>query len=163
MSIRTILVVCLVAGCGGKTSTPATTSESAGGCPPAVPAAVTKAFPDAKQGPCEGENEDGQQIYEIKLTRADGSKAEVELTADGTLVATEEVVAAMPDAVAKAFAAKYPGATASRVEKITMPGKGTQYEIKFTGKEATFSEAGDFVEEEKADGEKDDKNEKDDD
>lgn len=96
-------------------------------------------------------------VYEIKLTKADGSVAEVELKADGTLLATEEIVATMPDAVAKGFAAKYPGATAMRVEKITQTGKGVQYEIKFSGKEATFSEAGDFVEEEKADGEDDER------
>ena len=162
MPIRTILAFCLLAACGGKNSNPPTTA-AAGGCPQAVPAAVTKAFPDATQSPCESEKEDGMVVYEIKIKKADGSSAEIELSADGTIVATEEIVAAMPDAVSKAFAAKYPGATASRIEKITSPGKPAMFEVKFGGKEATFSEAGDFVEEEKGEADdKDGKEEKDD-
>ncbi len=160
MPIRTLLALCLLAACGG-THPASKTAASGGGCPPAVPAAVTKAYPDATQGACEGEHEDGMDIFEIKIKKPDGSTAELELSADGTILATEEVVAAMPDAVAKAFAAKYPGAAAMKIERITSPGKPTTFEIAFAGKEATFSETGDFVEEEHGD-EADDKGEKDD-
>lgn len=163
MPIRTILAFCFLAACGGKNPKPATTA-AAEGCPQPVPAAVTKAFPDATQGPCESETEDGTTIFEIKIKKSDGTSAEIELSPDGTIIATEEVVAAMPDGVAKAFAAKYPGATASRIEKITSPGKPATFEVKFGGKEATFSETGDFVEEEKGEADdKDGKEEKDDD
>jgi hypothetical protein len=144
---RTLLALCLLAACGGKHPAPATASAG-GGCPPAVPAAVTKAYPDAKQSACEGEHEDGMEIFEVKITKADGSTAELELSANGTILATEEVVAAMPDPVAKAFAAKYPGAEPRKIERITSPGKPVVFEIAFAGKEATFSETGDFVEEE---------------
>ncbi len=162
---RTLLAVFLLAACGSKQST-TTTVSAGGGCPPAVPAAVTKTYPGATQSACATEHEDGMDIFEIKIKKIDGSSAEVELSADGTILATEEVVPAMPDAVAKAFAAKYPGAEARRVERITKPGKPMQFEIKFAGKEATFSETGDFVEEEhdEADekGEKGENGEKDD-
>jgi len=159
MPVRTLLVGCLLAACGGTTATPARAPASTAACPAAVSAAVTDTFPGATQGPCEAETEDGQPRYEITLTRADGSTAEVVLTADGTLVATEEVVAAMPDAGAAAFATRYPGATPSLVEKITMPATETQYEITFGGKEVTFSAAGVFVGEEAPDADAEDQRE----
>ncbi len=147
---RTLLALSLLAACGGKH--PAhSTAEAGGACPPAVPAAVTKAYPGAAQSACESEHEDGMDNFEIKVKKTDGSAAEIELSADGTILATEEVVPTMPDAVAKAFAAKYPGAEAKRVERITRPGKPAVFEIKFANKEATFSETGDFIEEEHGD------------
>jgi hypothetical protein len=158
MTIRTILLSAALAACGGKSHPAATASKNA--CPDAVTAAVTKAYPDAKQSPCEAEHEDGKDVFEIKIAKADGSKAEVELTADGTITGIEEVVPSMPDAVQKAFAAKYPGATAMRIEKVTIPGKPAMYELKLEGKEATFTETGDFVEEEGG-GEADEEDEKD--
>lgn len=150
MTIRTLFLFVVLGACGSS-SHPATSAHQSG-CPDAVPAAVTKAFPDAKQSPCEAEHEDGKDVFEIKVTKADGSNAELELTADGTITAMEEIVTTMPDAVAKAFAAKYPGATASRIEKVTPTGKPALYELKLDNKEATFTETGEFVEEEGPEG-----------
>ena len=152
----------ILGACGGKPAAHPPAHAAAGGCPPAIAAAVTKAFPDGTQRSCEGEHEDGMDIFEVKLAKADGGTAEIEVSPEGTILQVEEVIAAatLPDPVAKAFAAKYPGVTATRVERVTRPEKGTSFEIKFPGKEATFSDAGAFVEEEAAgagdgDGEKD--------
>ncbi|MEO7096600.1 MAG: PepSY-like domain-containing protein [Polyangiales bacterium] len=163
MPTRMLLGALFLAACGGSPKAPAT-AASGGSCPPAVTAAVTKAYPDATQKACEGEHEDGMDIFEVKLVMKDGSSAEVELSADGSILAMEEVVpaSALPKAVADAFAAKYPGATAERVERITPTGKSVMFEIAFAGKEASFSDTGAFIEEEHADGDKDgDKNDKD--
>lgn len=143
----------LLGACGGKPAAHPP-DHAAGGCPPAIAAAVTKAFPDATQRSCAGEHEDGMDIFEVKLAKADGGAAEVEVSADGTILQVEEVIttATLPEPVAKAFAAKYPGVTATRVERVTRPAKGTSFEIKFPGKEATFSDAGAFVEEEASGG-----------
>jgi hypothetical protein len=141
------LSLVLVAACGGHKHSP--TTAAAGGCPPNISAAVAKQYPDAKQTSCESEHEDGKDIFEVKLSTG----AEIELSPDGTITAMEEVVptSALPDAVTKAFATKYPGAQAEKAEKISHPGKSASFEIKFAGKEATFSEAGELVEEEGAD------------
>jgi hypothetical protein len=149
---RTILALALFAACGGSKAK-STTAAASRGCPATITEAVSKAYPDAKQNECEEENEDGKHIYEVKITKADGSAAEVEVNLDGTIGALEEVVptAALPDAVSKAFAAKYPGAVATRAERITAPGKPVVFEIKFAGKEAAFDESGGFLEEEGAD------------
>lgn len=162
MPTRFLLASVLLAACGGSPKTPAT-AAAGGGCPPAVTAAVTKAHPDATVTNCKGEHEDGKDIFEAKLTMKDGTKAELELSPDGGILAMEEVVpaTAMPKAVADAFAAKYPGATAERVERITPTGKQVMFEIAFAGKEASFSDTGAFIEEEHGDGDKDEKADKD--
>src|SRR5438105_2253686 len=130
---RLALVTLLVAACGGKAksnsgsqATPAATS-----CPASVTATVARTYPESKLGDCHSEHEDGKDIYEVALTMPDGAPVEVELSTAGVITQTEQVVAAMPDAVAKAFAAKYPGETPSRVERITRPGKGDTFEMKF--------------------------------
>jgi hypothetical protein len=118
-------------------------------CPTAVTDAVAKAFPKAKLASCKPEHEDGRDIFEAKLTKADGGKAEVDIAPDGKILQVEELVpvASLPDAVKKAFATKYPKAKADRAEKQTA-GADISYEIKFGGKEATFKADGTFVEEE---------------
>jgi hypothetical protein len=154
--MRTLLGAVLLAACGGSPRPPATVA-SAGGCPPSIGAAVAKAYPDATQKACEAEHEDGKDIYEAKIVKADGSTAELELAMDGAILAIEEVVpaSALPKAVADAFAAKYPGAQAERVERVTPTGKAPTFEIAFAGNEASFSEAGAFLEEEHGDGDSD--------
>lgn len=119
-------------------------------CPTAVSTAVAKRFPKATIESCKPE---GSQ-FEAKVTKADGGKIEVDVSATGEILMTEEVVGVdqVPAAVMKAFAAKYPKAKAERAEKQT-PAKGVvSYELAFTDagkrKEATFDEAGKFVEEE---------------
>ena len=150
---RTLIAICLLAACGGSHPAPATASSGAA-CPPAVPAAVTKAYPDAAQDSCKAEHEDGKDIFEVKLTKKDGGKAELDVSPEGTILQVEEVVptASLPEPVAKAFAAKFPGAQPARVERQTSPGKPPTFEIAFSagtvGKEVTFSESGDLVEEE---------------
>ena len=158
----TLTPILFAAACGGSHPSPTTAAAGAGaGCPPAVPAAVTQAYPDATQQGCKAEHEDGKDIFEVKLTKADGTRAELDVSPDGTILQTEEVVPAtgMPDAVASAFAAKYPGAQASRVERVTVPGKPVTFEIAFVvgdaRKEATFSETGDLVEEEAGEADED--------
>jgi uncharacterized membrane protein YkoI len=122
-------------------------------CPAAVTAGVMKAFPKATIGACKAEHEKGKDFFEVKLTKANGDKVEADVGADGTIMQIEEVIAvdALPAAVKKAFAAKYPKAKATAAEKQTA-GNDVRYEIAFQGdkgkKEATFSADGSFIEEE---------------
>ena len=119
-------------------------------CPTAVTAAVAKRFPKSAIGTCKPE----QDRFEVKLTKAEGGKAEVEVSAAGDILQIEEAVPVdqVPAIVMKAFAAKYPKAKADRAEKQT-PAKGlASYELAFSDagkrKEATFDGQGKFVEEE---------------
>jgi hypothetical protein len=137
--LRTILALTLLA-------TPALADTT---CPKAVTDGVAKAFPKSKIDKCHSEHEGGKDIFEAKITRADGTKAEVDVSPDGTILQLEEKidVEKLPDAVKKAFAAKYPKAKAERAEKQTA-GKTVSYEVAFGKTEATFTEDGKFVEEE---------------
>lgn len=123
------------------------------GCPAAVTAAVTKTFPKATIGACKAEHEHGKDLFEVKLTKSSGEKVEVDVAPDGTVLQVEEkiTVDALPAAVKKAFAARYPKAKAMGAEKQTA-GKDVRYEIAFSvdngRKEATFTADGTFVEEE---------------
>jgi len=150
MPTRSLLALCLLAACGGHPKAPATTAST---CPPSVSAAVTRAYPTSAQQGCKAEHEDGKDIFEVKIKNADGAIVELDVAPDGTILQAEEVVpaASLPEAVAKAFAAKYPGAQPARVERVTVTGKPAMFEIAFSGKAATFSETGDFVEEEQGD------------
>lgn len=128
-----------------------------GGAPSSCPAAVTtsigKAFPSATIGACKAEREHGKDQFEVKLTTAGSAPFVVDAAPDGTILQVEETIAidALPAAVKKAFAAKYPQAKADRAEKQTA-GKDVRYEIAFSAesrrKEATFAADGRFVEEE---------------
>jgi hypothetical protein len=122
-------------------------------CPAAVTAAVMKAFPKATIGACKAEHDHGKEQFEVKLTKPGGEKVEVDVAPDGTLLQVEEKIAidALPEAVKKAFTARYPRDKATGAEKQTA-GKDVRYEIAFTAdkgrKEATFAADGTFVEEE---------------
>jgi acyl-CoA synthetase (NDP forming) len=111
-------------------------------CPKVIIDAIAKAYPKASVKTC---HEEGKN-FEARLTSPD---IEVELTADGAIVEVEEKIAVdkLPDAVKKAFAARYPKAKAERAEKQTA-GKTVSYEIAFGTTEATFTADGTFVEEE---------------
>jgi hypothetical protein len=115
----------------------------AGDCPKPVTDAIAKAYPKATVKRCapEGAN------FEAKLANPE---LELDLAPDGKILATEEKIAvsALPDAVKKAFAARYPKAKAERAEKETTSDKKVSYEIAFGGKEATFAADGTFIEEE---------------
>jgi hypothetical protein len=123
-------------------------------CPAAVTTAIEKKFPKATVQVCKAEREDGHDQFEVKLTKADGGKVEVDVSPAGAVLQTEEVVPLdqVPAAVKKAFAAKYPKATPTRAEKQTPATGKPSYELAFQvdgkRKEATFAEDGAFVEEE---------------
>jgi hypothetical protein len=134
-----------------KKDAPTTTPTAA--CTTDVKNAVTKAFPDSTIDKCKAEKDHGKDLVEVKLTRKDGSKVEVDVGLDGKILQTEEKIAIdkVPAGVMKAFAAKYPKAKASGAEKQSAE-KSTSYEIAFlvdgAKKEATFTEDGKFIEEE---------------
>jgi uncharacterized membrane protein YkoI len=88
--------------------------------PKAVSAAVKKQFPKAELVGASKETEDGKTVYEVSLKDGD-VKADVSLTADGTLLGIEKVIAAkdLPKAAADAVAAKYPKATVKLAEEVT--------------------------------------------
>lgn len=127
----------------------ATPAVAAPSCPTAVTDAIAKAFPKSKIDGCKAEKEHGHDQFEVRVTKADAKKAEVDVAPDGKILQVEEKVAPaeLPDAVKKAFAAKYPKAKAKRAEKQTA-GADISYEIAFGAKEATFKADGTFVEEE---------------
>ena len=92
-------------------------------------AAIAKTFPKSKVESCKAEKEHGHDQFEVRVTRADATKAEVDIAPDGTILQGIEekiAVAYLSDAVKKAFAAKYPKAKAERAEKQTA-GKDTSY------------------------------------
>jgi hypothetical protein len=128
-------------------------AEPPRGCPPTVTTAVAKAFPGAAISACKPAHEHGKDQFEVKLSRSGGDPIELDVAPDGTILQIEEKIAvdALPAAVKKAFAAKYPKATATRAEKQTA-GKDVRYEIAFRTdggtKEATFSADGSFAGEE---------------
>jgi hypothetical protein len=138
-----------VATAGEKKGAPAPSD-----CPGAVTAAVAKLYAGATIDKCKPEVEHGRAQVEVKLTQRDGGKLEIDFTKDGQVIQVEEKVAldAVPAAVMKAFAAKYPGVKAERGEKQTHADGKVFYEIAFQGpkgrKEVTFAEDGTFAEEE---------------
>jgi hypothetical protein len=123
-------------------------------CPTPVKQAIDKAFPKASISKCAPENEHGRDQFEVVLVRAGGGRVEVDVAPDGRILLIEEPIALdqVPAAVMKAFAARYPKAKATSAEKQSPTGAAPNYELAFAidGKrrEATFTTAGAFVEEE---------------
>jgi|SRR5882724_7132454 len=123
-------------------------------CPAAVKTAIEKAFAKSTINNCKAEKEHGHDQFEVKLTKADGTKAEVDVSPAGKILQIEEKidVAKLPAAVTKAFAARYPKAKIDGAEKQTPAEGKPTYEVAFATdagrKEATFSEDGKFIEEE---------------
>ncbi len=152
--LLTLTIASLVA-CGG---TPAPTTSaaktSAPECTEPVTRSLASTFPGSTAIACKDEVEDGHHQFEVKLTKSEGTSAEVDVAPDGTILQIEEAITilTLPTVVSTAFATKYPNLAPTRAEKQTRPGKGVFFEIAFTGpagkKEATFSESGAFVEEE---------------
>ncbi len=124
------------------------------GCPAAVTGAITRAFPKSTIAKCTAEREKGSEQFEVKVVKADGAKAEVDVAPDGKILQIEEKVPIdkVPTAVMSAFAAKYPKAKVDAAEKQTPATGSASYELGFATsggrKEATFTEDGKFVEEE---------------
>lgn len=125
-----------------------------GACPAPVKDAAGKAQPGSKIVSCEQETEKGKTQYEVQLKAADGKKLELDVAPDGAILQTEEKIAlaSVPEAVSKAFAARYAGAKAARAEKQTAADGKVTYELAWRAKgkkkEATFDAGGVFVGEE---------------
>jgi hypothetical protein len=123
-------------------------------CPAPVKSAIEKAFAKSTIKNCKAEKEHGHDQFEVKLTKADGTSAEVDVSPDGKILQVEEKIAVdkVPAVVMKAFAAKYPKAKVDVAEKQTPAQGAVSYELGFATdsgrKEATFTEDGKFVEEE---------------
>ena len=124
-------------------------------CPTNVTDAAIHAHAGAVANECKQETEDGKLRYEVKITLKDGKRLELEVDPAGTILLTEEQVelAAVPPAVMTAFAAKYPGARATKAEKQTASDGSVTYELAFGAgaakKEAAFNADGTAVEESK--------------
>ena len=124
-------------------------------CPSKVTDAVLRAHAGAVVGECKQETEDGIVQYEVKITLKDGKRAELDVDPGGTILLTEEYVelAAVPPAVMTAFAAKFPGAKATKGEKQTAADGKVTYELAFGSgaaqQEATFTADGAPLEEER--------------
>jgi hypothetical protein len=144
--LRTLAILLLFA-------TP-TFAEPAATCPPTVIKSIAKAFPKAAIAGCKTEREHGQDVVEVKITEAGRTPTIIDATPDGTILQVESAIAvdALPDAVKKAFTARYPKAKPVSAEQQVSPKGSTRYEIAFASsagrKEATFAEDGKFVEEE---------------
>lgn len=128
---------------------------AAGNCPVAVTKAALGAHPKAKVTACRAESEHGRAQYSVTLAVDASRSLELDVSPEGKVLLTEErlAVEALPKSVREAFAAKYPGAKASRAEKEVTAEGAVSYELAFSdarGKkhEATFHEDGSFVDEE---------------
>ena len=129
--------------------------------PKAVVDAVKAKFPKAELVSAEKEKEDGETVYEVNI-KSEGQTIEVTVTPAGKIVLVEKTIAAqdLPNAVAKALAAKYPNATIKKAEEIIKNDQVTAYEMLIVTAdkktfEVTFDPKGKFIEEEKKSGESD--------
>ena len=90
MMNRMILSLVLLAACGGKSSSTSTTGASSiAACPANIPEAVSRAYPGAQQQNCESETESGKQQFEVEIAKADGTRAEIHLAPNGTIIKEE--------------------------------------------------------------------------
>jgi uncharacterized membrane protein YkoI len=134
----------------------------AGDCPKEVKAAAEKAHAGAKIGACHEEREDGSTLYEVALRTSDGKQLEVEISPDGAIVETEEIVSAdaLPAAVLKTVQKEHPGGKVGKVERITAADGAVSYEVVVTSggrsQELTLSAAGVIEEIEEADADDED-------
>jgi uncharacterized membrane protein YkoI len=88
--------------------------------PKPVVETVKKRFPKAELVSASKEDEDGKTVYEVQI-KDGGTKLDVTVTPEGTLLVIEKEIAAkdLPKAVTDALDAKYPKATFKVVEEIT--------------------------------------------
>jgi hypothetical protein len=131
---------------------PALAVADAPACPASITDAAIKAFPGSKVTKCK----QGKDHFGVHLAKKDGTKAELELSAKGDVLETEDEVAltAVPAPVTKAFATRYPKLKATKAAKITKAAdKTVTYELaaevaKDNKTEASFKDDGSFVEDE---------------
>jgi hypothetical protein len=88
--------------------------------PKAVVETVKKRFPKAELVSASKEDENGKTEYEVQI-KDGGTKLDVTVTPEGTLVSIEKEITAknLPKAVTETLDAKYPKATFKVVEEIT--------------------------------------------
>ncbi len=89
--------------------------------PESVTATIKARFPDAELTSFEKYTEDDEVYYDVDLKQK-GDKYELDLQADGTLLEIDKDIAAkdLPDACAKAIAAKYPQATITAAQAVSI-------------------------------------------
>ena len=122
--------------------------------PKAVTDAVKAKFDGCELVSAEKEKEDGKVVYEILIKDGDRT-VEVTVTPEGKIVTVEKTIKEkeLPEAVAKAFKEKYPGATVKLIEEVTK-GDKVYYELWIVTKEkkpleVEFDPKGKFLKEEK--------------
>ena len=88
-------------------------------CPTSITDVALKAFPGAKVTKCK----QGKDHFGVHLEKKDGTKAELELSARGDVLVSEDSVAltTVPAAVTKTWTTRYPKLKATQAEKITKP------------------------------------------
>lgn len=147
-----LLPACL--GCLMFVALASTTASADDACPAPVKTTLEQKFPKSTITRCKAEREHGRDQFEVKLSKADGAKIEVDVSPDGKILQVEEKISVdkVPAAVTKAFGQRYPKAKLDAAEKQTPSEGAPTYELEFTTdkgrKEATFTEDGKFVEEE---------------
>ena len=118
-----------------------------GDLPSAVRKAVDRKFPEAKFRGAAKEVEDGKTTYEVEMT-IEGRAVDAILSPEGKILEVEREVPAakLPAAVAKALAAKYPGAKIEKAETITKGEDGpVRYEVAIKGTEVVLTPEGRVV------------------
>lgn len=135
---------------GQKPSTARARTASTKGATPAIEAAFRKAYPDATIKHVSKEKENGREQYEVESIDH-GKARDLIYLADGKMIEMEEELPAaeLPAAVASAVKAKYPAATITKSEKLTITeGTVIQYELALRGapvKSVTLTPEGHFV------------------
>jgi hypothetical protein len=97
--------------------------------PAKVSAAVKAKFPAAKLVSVEKEVNEGKTVYEMAI-ESNGSKIDVSLDGDGTIVEIEREMKEqeLPAAVRQSLSAKYPDGQLKKIEEIT-EGESTSFEF----------------------------------
>jgi hypothetical protein len=118
--------------------------------PPAIDAAFKKAYPNATIKNVSKEKENGREQYEVESIDS-GKARDLIYLADGTVVEMEEELtdAQFPAPAAAAIKARYPNATITKREKLTITkGNVVQYEAALAGakvKEVVLTADGKWV------------------
>jgi hypothetical protein len=89
--------------------------------PDEVMATIKARFPDAEVTSVEKYTEDDEVYYDVELKQKD-QKYELDLQADGTLLEIDKDIPAkdLPEACAKAIAAKYPKSTVTTAQAVSI-------------------------------------------
>jgi uncharacterized cupredoxin-like copper-binding protein len=124
--------------------------------PAKVTAAISAKYPGAKVVGAEKEVDEGKTLFEVAIEDK-GSKAEISLDAEGTIVEIERQITDkdLPEAVRKSFHADYPGGELKKIEEITV-GDSISYEVLVvTTTEVKYDTHGAVVEKEQKSGKED--------